>query len=160
MKKIWLGMFYSIQVGEEPDSVLKNMEEAEPSQDHTDQPLLLAPKILPFPKFSSISSIQEFLCVSTPRKKNKFLFLGIHTAFVTPKKKDNGNPSINHFIYEFHSNRNTCSTETEFVTCYPLAQQAKIYLRGKDDSFHSDRHENPTTLHCQNLCCICIFERG
>uniref|UniRef100_A0AB38ZLF8 Uncharacterized protein n=1 Tax=Salsola sinkiangensis TaxID=3141507 RepID=A0AB38ZLF8_9CARY len=24
--------------------------------------------------------------------------------------------------------------------------------------FGSDRHESPTTLHCQNLCCI--FERG
>ena len=52
-------------------------------------------------------------------------------------KKDNGNPTINYFIYEFHSNRNTCPTETEFVTCYPLAEQAKIYLRGKDDSFES-----------------------
>ena len=57
MKKIWLSMFYSIQVGEEPD---------------TDQPPLLAPKILPFPKelelhlFSFSISIQEFLCVSTP----------------------------------------------------------------------------------------------
>nr|GMD99513.1 small subunit ribosomal protein S7 [Ipomoea batatas] len=36
-------------------------------------------------------------------------------------KKDNGNPTINYFIYEFHSNRNTCPAETEFVTCYPLA---------------------------------------
>ncbi|KAK4708693.1 hypothetical protein R3W88_029618 [Solanum pinnatisectum] len=36
-------------------------------------------------------------------------------------KKDNGNPTINYFIYEFHSNRNTCPTETEFGTCYPLA---------------------------------------
>ena len=52
-------------------------------------------------------------------------------------KKDNGNPTINYFIYEFHSNRNTCPTETEFVTYYPLAQQAKIYLCGKTDSFGS-----------------------
>jgi hypothetical protein len=55
MQKIWLSMFYSIQVGEEPD---------------TDQPPLLAPKILPFPKeleFHLFSiSIQEFLCVFTP----------------------------------------------------------------------------------------------
>lgn len=36
-------------------------------------------------------------------------------------KKYNGNPTINYFIYEFHSNRNTCPAETEFVTCYPLA---------------------------------------
>ena len=45
-------MFYWILVGEEPDSVLlkKKGKEAEPSQDDTDQPVLLAPKILPFPK--------------------------------------------------------------------------------------------------------------
>ena len=44
-------MFYSIRVGEEPDSVfLKKIEKSEPSQDDTDQLLLLAPKILPFPK--------------------------------------------------------------------------------------------------------------
>lgn len=66
-------MFYSILVGEEPDSVLlKKREEAEPSQDDTDQPLLIAcvaPKILPFPKELELQlfsiSIQEFLCVST-----------------------------------------------------------------------------------------------
>ena len=49
--------------------IKKKIEEAEPSQDDTDQPLLLAPKILPFLKeleFHLFSiSIQEFLCVST-----------------------------------------------------------------------------------------------
>jgi len=48
--------------------ILKKIEKSEPSHDDTDQRLLLAPKILPFPKelelhFFSIS-IQEFLCVS------------------------------------------------------------------------------------------------
>jgi len=71
MKKVWLSMFYSIRVGEEPrPGIIKKIEEAEPSQDDTDQPLLLAPKILPFLKeleFHLFSiSIQEFLCVSTP----------------------------------------------------------------------------------------------
>ena len=35
------------------------------------------------------------------------------------------------------------------------------YLAGitfVEKMIHSDRHESPTTLHCQNLCCI--FERG
>uniref|UniRef100_M0ZL37 Unknow protein n=1 Tax=Solanum tuberosum TaxID=4113 RepID=M0ZL37_SOLTU len=36
-------------------------------------------------------------------------------------KKDNGNPTINYFIYEFHNNRNTCPTKIEFGTCYTLA---------------------------------------
>ena len=74
MKKIWLSMFYSIRVGEEPDSVfLKKIEKSEPSQDDTDQLLLLAPKILPFPKELELHlfsiSIQEFLCVSTPLRR-------------------------------------------------------------------------------------------
>ena len=50
--------------------ILKKIEEAEPSQDDTDQPPLLAPKILPFPKELELHlfsiSIQEFLCVFTP----------------------------------------------------------------------------------------------
>ena len=67
MTKVCLSMFYSIRVGEAV--FLKKIEKEKPSQDDTDQPLLLAPKILPLPKelefhlFSS--SIQEFLCVST-----------------------------------------------------------------------------------------------
>ncbi|MDG6661274.1 hypothetical protein QCE70_13945, partial [Staphylococcus aureus] len=43
---------------------------SEPSQDDMDQPLLLVPKILPFPKELELDlfsiSIPEFLCVSTP----------------------------------------------------------------------------------------------
>lgn len=130
MKKIWLSMFYSIRVGEEPDSVfLKKIEKSEPSQNDTDQLLLLAPKILSFPKKLELHlfsiSIQKFLCVSTPLRDpekwtNSFSFLR-NTYKIRHYKKDNGNPTINYFIYEFHSNRNTCPTETEFVTCYPLA---------------------------------------
>lgn len=59
IKKIWLSVFYSIRVGEEPDPVLLK-------------------------------------------------------KMVTPPL------TINYFIYEIHSNRDTCPTETEFVTCYPL----------------------------------------
>ena len=70
--------------------ILKKRGEAEPSQDDTDQPLLLAPKILPFPKelelhFFSIS-IQEFLI---PFLRN--------TYKIRYHKKDNGNPTINYF---------------------------------------------------------------
>ena len=50
--------------------ILKKIEESEPSQDDTDQPLLLAPKLLPFPRELELHlfsiSIQEFLCVFTP----------------------------------------------------------------------------------------------
>ncbi|MBA0628365.1 hypothetical protein Godav_023106, partial [Gossypium davidsonii] len=48
MKKVCLSMFYSIRIGEVV--FLKKIEKLEPSQDNTDQPLLLAPKILSFPK--------------------------------------------------------------------------------------------------------------
>ena len=69
MKKIWLSMFYTgrkrTQLG-----IIKKIEKSEPSQDDTDQPLLLVPKILPFPKELELDlfsiSIPEFLCVSTP----------------------------------------------------------------------------------------------
>lgn len=61
-------------------------------QDDTDQPLLLAPKSLPFPK--EVPSLFHFhsrvlMCFHAslkPRKMDKFLFLGTHTAFVTPKR--------------------------------------------------------------------------
>ncbi|KAI8011487.1 Uncharacterized protein ycf76 [Camellia lanceoleosa] len=89
MKKIWLSMFYSIQVGEEPDSVfLKNRG----------------------------------------RTKN--------TYKMRHYKKDNSNPTINYFIYEFHSNRNTCPIE-RICNLLSSCLTAKIYLRGKDDSFRS-----------------------
>jgi hypothetical protein len=74
MKKIWLSMFYSIQVGEDPDSVFFKIEKSEPSQDDTDQPLLLAPKILPFPKelelhlFSISIHSRVLMCFHAPEK--------------------------------------------------------------------------------------------
>ena len=137
MKKIWLSMFYSIQVGEDPDSVFFKIEKSEPSQDDTDQPLLLAPKILPFRRnWSYISFPFPFKSsyvfprpFETP-KNGQIPFLR-NTYKIHHYKKDNGNPTlnyfisfINYFIYEFHSNRNKIHvypTETEFGTCYPLA---------------------------------------
>nr|AXP24424.1 hypothetical protein [Tiquilia plicata]AXP24437.1 hypothetical protein [Tiquilia plicata] len=53
------------------------------------------------------------MCFHAPRKMDKFLFLGLRKTYkIRHYKKDNGNPTINYFIYEFHSNRNTCPTET------------------------------------------------
>ena len=40
--------------------ILKKIEESEPSQDDTDQPLLLAPKILPLPPSSESKVFYEF----------------------------------------------------------------------------------------------------
>ena len=110
--------------------IMKIIEEAEPSQDDTDQPLLLVPKILPVSEGTGVTSLFNFhsrvlMCFhapSRPRKMDKFLFFSYRNTYkIRHYKKDNGNPTINYFIYEFHSNRNTCPTETEFVTCYPLA---------------------------------------
>jgi hypothetical protein len=72
MKKILFSMFYSILVGEEPDSVLLKKEGKQNQVKMIRITLLLAPKILPFPKelelhFFSIS-IQEFLFYVFPRK--------------------------------------------------------------------------------------------
>ena len=145
MKKIWLSMFYSIRVGEEPDSVFlkkqRNQNQVKmirinPSscaKDLTISEVTGVTSIFPFQFKSSYVFPRPF---ETPKNGQiPFLFLGTHTIFVTTKRIMV--TPINYFIYEFHSNRNTCPTETEFVTCYPLAQQAKIYLRGKDDSFGS-----------------------
>lgn len=65
------------------------MEEAEPSHDDTDPPLLLAPKILPY--ISEGTGVTSFpfkssYVFSRPRKMDKFLFLGTHTRFVTTKR--------------------------------------------------------------------------
>jgi len=62
------------------------------------------------------------------------------------KKRENGNPTINYFIYEFHSNRNTCPTETEFVTCYPIILPSRQRFHSAKKMIHSDQHESPTTL--------------
>ena len=105
----------------------KVLEKSEPSQDDTDQPFLLVPKILPFPKELELHpfsiSIQEFLCVSTPLRDpekwtNSFSFLiGTHTRFVTTKRIMVIPPLttsfMNFIVIEI--------PETEFVTCYPLA---------------------------------------
>lgn len=66
-------------------------------------------------------------------KKRKNFFR--NTSSALQNKKQKGNPTIN----------------TEFFTCYPLVQQA---VTSAKRMISSDRHESPTTLHCQNLCCI------
>lgn len=98
---------------------------------------------VPFPFKSSYVFPRPF---ETP-KNGPIPFLR-NTYKIRHSKKDNGNPTINYFTYEFHSNRNTCPTETEFVTCYPLSSQAKIYLRVnvKDDSFGSTWESNNIAL--------------
>lgn len=108
MKKIWLSMFYSIfDTGRRRPrlGILKKIEKSEPSQDDTDQPLLLAPKILPFSKeleFHLFSiSIQEFYVFPHPfatPKNGQIPFLR-NTYKIRHYKKDDGNPTINYFIY-------------------------------------------------------------
>lgn len=72
--------------------------------------------LFPFPFKSSYVFPRPF---ETP-KNGQIPFLK-NTYKIRHYKKDNGHPTINYFISEFHSNRNTCPTETEFVICYPLA---------------------------------------
>lgn len=110
--------------------ILKKIEKSEPSQDDTDQPLFLrsCAKDLTISEVTGVTSIFPFQFKSSyvfPRpfetpKNGQIPFLR-NTYKIRHHKKDNGNPTVNYFIYEFHSNRNTCPTKTEFVTCYPLA---------------------------------------
>ena len=129
MKKILFSMFYSILVGEEPDSVLLKKERKQNQVKMIRiNPFFLRQRSyhfrrnwsyisFPFPFKSSYVFPRAF---ETPKNGQiPFLFLGTHTIFVTTKRIMV--TPINYFIYEFHSNRNTCPTETEFVTCYPLA---------------------------------------
>lgn len=81
-----------------------------------------------------------------PRKVDKFPFLRTRCEITKKKKRENGNPTINYFIYEFHSNRNTCPTETEFVTCYPIILPSRQRFHSAKKMIHSDQHESPTTL--------------
>ena len=147
MKKIWLSTFYSIRVGEEPDSVFLKKKQG----NHNQVKMIRINSFFLRQRSYHFRRNWSYISFSFPFKSSyvfprpfetpkngqiPFLFLGTHTRFVTTKRIM-VTPTINYFIYEFHSNRNTCPTETEFVTCYPLAQRAKIDLRGKDDSFGS-----------------------
>src|SRR5690606_39342444 len=95
---------------------------------------------------------------SKPRKSDKFPLISNTCEKTKKKKRENGNPTINYFIYEFHSNRNTCPIETEFVTCYPIILPSRQRFHFAKKMIHSDQHESPTTLHVQNSCYI--LERG
>lgn len=85
MKKIWLSMFYSIRVGEEPNSVF--LKEVEPSQDDRILLLLAFLRQRSYRNFSYLFFHSRVLmCFHTrlrPRKMEKFLFLGTHTRFLT-----------------------------------------------------------------------------
>lgn len=91
-----------------------------------------------------------------PPKKGQIPFLR-NTYSIRHSKKDNGNSTINHFIYEFHihSNKNTCPTETEFLTCYPLSCPAgKDLPLWKERMIHSIRIDIRVQLHCIVRICV------
>lgn len=130
MKKILLSMFYSMRVGEEPDSVLLKKERKQNQVKMIRiNPFFLRQRSYHFRRNWRYISFQFPLKSSYvfPRpfetsKNGQIPFLILRNTYkIRHYKKENGNPTINYFIYEFHSNRNTCPTETEFVTCYPLA---------------------------------------
>jgi len=73
-----------------------------------------------------------FHALSKPWKIDKFLFFSCRSTYkIRHYKKDNGNLTINYFIYEFHNNRNIYPIKTEFITWYLLAHLSKIYQTKK-----------------------------
>ena len=90
-----------------------------------------------------------------PRKVDKFLFLRTHTRFVTTKRIMVTPPLttsfMNFIVIEIHV---LPRQNLELAILLPSRQRFASVER----MIHSDRHESPTTLHCQNPCCI--FERG
>nr|YP_358632.1 hypothetical protein PhapfoPp086 [Phalaenopsis aphrodite subsp. formosana]AAW82568.1 hypothetical protein [Phalaenopsis aphrodite subsp. formosana] len=115
MKKILFSMLYSRLVGEEPTRYCKKKRvEAEPSQDDMNHPFFLRQ-----------GSYYHF-------RKNWSYFsfpFPFQSSYVFPRPfLRRITPAINYFIfiYELNSNRSNINTrptetETEFVTCYPLA---------------------------------------
>jgi hypothetical protein len=74
----------------------------------------LEPKI--YLTLSQISKLHKVSnCVT---QEHNMIFHQVHTGCcikhvkIRHYKKDNVNPTIKYFIYEFHSNKNTCPTET------------------------------------------------
>ena len=87
--------------------------------------------------------------------KNEQLFFGTHTRFVIAKRIMVTPPLttsfMNFIVIEIHV---LPRQNLELATLLPSRQRFTSVER----MIHSDRHESPTTLHCQNPCCI--FERG
>jgi hypothetical protein len=90
MKKILFSMFYSILVGEEPDSVfLKKTGEAEPSQDDMGRPFFLRQRSYHFRRnwgyisfqfpFKSFYLFPRPFFETSKHEMDKFLLLGTHT---------------------------------------------------------------------------------
>lgn len=88
---------------------------------------------------------------------DKFLFLRTHicSRFVTTKRLMVIPPLttsfMNFIVIEIHV---LPRHNLKFAILLPSRQRFTYAER----MIHSDRHESPTTLHCQNPCCI--FERG
>ena len=87
--------------------------------------------------------------------KNEQLFFGTHTRFVIAKRIMVTPPLttsfMNFIVIEIHV---LPRQNLELAILLPSRQRFTSVER----MIHSDRHESPTTLHCQNPCCI--FERG
>ncbi len=108
MKKIWLSMFYSIQVGKEPVSVFwnfKNREIRTKSRWYGSTPSSCA-KDLTISEGTGVTSLFHFhsrvlMCFRAPLrptpKSGQIPFLR-NTYNIRHYKKDNGNPTINYFI--------------------------------------------------------------
>jgi hypothetical protein len=142
-------MFYSILVGEEPDSVfLKKTGEAEPSQDDMGRPFFLRQRSYHFRRNWGYISFQfpfkSFYLFPRPFFWELKTWNGqIPSLRNTYKKKDNGSPPIVLPRQNF-----------ELAILLPNRQR----LTSVERLIHSDRYEDPTPLHCQNPCSI--FEAG
>ena len=92
----------------------------------------------------------------TPKNgKIPFLFLATHTRFVTTKRIMVTPPLTTSFMnFIVIEIRVLPRQNFELAILLPSGQRFTSVER----MIHSDRHESPTPLHCQNPCCI--FERG
>ena len=96
MKKILFSMFYSILVGEEPDSVKKRERKQNQVKMIRITPFFLRQRSYHFRRnwsyisfqfqFQSSMSFHALPFETSKNEMDKFLFLGTHTRFVTTKK--------------------------------------------------------------------------
>src|SRR6185503_15350341 len=160
MKKILFSMFYSILVGEEPDSVFLKKE----GKQNQVKMIWVAPSSCAkdltisegtgatFP-FNSFYLFPRPFFETSKHEMDKFLLLGTHTRkrIMVALPLTTSFSFMNFIVIEIHV---LPRQNFELAILLPNRQR----LTSVERLIHSDRYEDPTPLHCQNPCSI--FEAG
>ena len=155
-------MFYSILVGEEPDSVFLKKEGKQnqvkmiwvaPSSCAKDLTISEGTGATFLFNFHSRVSICFHALETSKHEMDKFLLLGTHTRkrIMVALPLTTSFSFMNFIVIEIHV---LPRQNFELAILLPNRQR----LTSVERLIHSDRYEDPTPLHCQNPCSI--FEAG